>query len=210
VPGANLYRRVGKRGLDVALAGVALAVVAPILAVVSVVLWIVQGRPILFRQLRPGWRGRLFEIIKLRTMRRVGSGELASVPDARRLTAVGRFLRRTSLDELPELINVLRGDMSLVGPRPLLPEYLPLYTPEQARRHEVRPGITGWTQVNGRNALSWEQKFRLDVWYVDHVSFALDLEVIALTAWAVLRGVGVSAEGHATMGRFTGGSEGGT
>ncbi len=161
-----------------------------------------QGRPVLFRQPRAGLKGRPFSILKFASMRDTRGPDGALLPDAQRLTRVGRFLRWTSLDELPELLNVLRGDMSLVGPRPLLLAYLPRYSPAQARRHEVRPGITGWAQVNGRNAVSWEEKFTLDVWYVDHVSFGLDLRILARTAWAVLRAQGVRAEGHATMPEF--------
>lgn len=162
------------------------------------------GSPVLFRQVRPGLHGRPFMMIKFRTMtdERGADGEL--LPDARRLTSFGRFLRATSLDELPELWNVLRGEMSLVGPRPLLMEYLPLYSPEQARRHEVRPGITGWAQVNGRNALSWEERFKLDVWYVDHRSLWLDLRILWLTVRKVIVREGISAQGEATMPRFTG------
>lgn len=160
-----------------------------------------MGSPVFFRQTRPGFLGRPFQILKFRTMRE-GDG-----PDANRLTPLGRFLRRTSLDESPEFLNVLRGEMSLVGPRPLLTEYMPLYSPEQARRHEVRPGLTGWAQVNGRNALSWEEKFAHDIWYVDNRSLALDLRIIGLTVGAVLRGKGVSAKGAATMPRFRGTAE---
>jgi lipopolysaccharide/colanic/teichoic acid biosynthesis glycosyltransferase len=162
------------------------------------------GSPVLFRQVRPGLHGRPFMMVKFRTMtdERGADGEL--LPDAQRLTALGRLLRATSLDELPELWNVLRGEMSLVGPRPLLMEYLPLYSPEQARRHEVRPGITGWAQVNGRNALSWEERFKLDVWYVDHRSLWLDLRILWLTVRKVLVREGISAQGEATMPRFTG------
>lgn len=162
------------------------------------------GSPVLFRQVRPGMHGRPFMMVKFRTMtdERGADGEL--LPDARRLTTFGRFLRATSLDELPELWNVLCGEMSLVGPRPLLMEYLPLYSPEQARRHEVRPGITGWAQVNGRNALSWEERFKLDVWYVDHRSLWLDLRILWLTVRKVIVREGISAQGEATMPRFTG------
>jgi lipopolysaccharide/colanic/teichoic acid biosynthesis glycosyltransferase len=162
------------------------------------------GTPILFRQVRPGRNGRLFKLAKFRTMtdERDASGGL--LPDASRLTPFGRWLRATSLDELPSLWNVLKGDMSLVGPRPLLVEYLPLYSSEQARRHEVRPGITGWAQVNGRNALTWEQKFELDVWYVDHRSFWLDLRILLMTVRKVFVREGISAKGEATMPRFTG------
>ncbi len=162
------------------------------------------GSPVFFRQTRPGLHGRPFRMVKFRTMTdaRGPDGEL--LPDAERLTAFGRFLRATSLDELPELWNVLRGDMSLVGPRPLLMEYLPLYSPEQARRHEVRPGVTGWAQVNGRNALGWDDKFRLDVWYVEHRSIWLDCRILWLTVKKVLVRDGISAAGEATMPRFTG------
>ncbi|MBX9959579.1 MAG: sugar transferase [Burkholderiaceae bacterium] len=162
------------------------------------------GSPVLFRQVRPGLHGRPFMMVKFRTMtdERGADGEL--LPDAQRLTSFGRFLRATSLDELPELWNVLRGEMSLVGPRPLLMEYLPLYSPEQARRHEVRPGITGWAQVNGRNALSWEDRFKLDIWYVDHRSLWLDVRILWLTVRKVIVREGISAQGEATMPRFTG------
>jgi lipopolysaccharide/colanic/teichoic acid biosynthesis glycosyltransferase len=162
------------------------------------------GSPVLFRQRRPGLHGRPFEMLKFRTMLDATDGAGNPLPDADRLTPLGRFLRATSLDELPELWNVLRGEMSLVGPRPLLMEYLPLYTPEQARRHEVRPGITGWAQVNGRNAISWEEKFRMDVWYVDRRTFALDLKILLLTAKKVVVREGISQQGQATMERFLG------
>ncbi len=162
------------------------------------------GSPVFFRQLRPGMNGKPFEMVKFRTMtdERGADGEL--LPDAVRLTPFGRFLRASSLDELPELWNVLKGDMSLVGPRPLLMEYLPLYSPEQARRHEVRPGVTGWAQVNGRNALSWEDKFRLDLWYVNNQSLSLDIRILWLTIRKVLVREGISAAGEATMSKFTG------
>lgn len=179
-----------------------------VLALPLLLLWVLVrrklGSPVLFRQVRPGQHGRPFMMVKFRTMtdERGADGEL--LPDAQRLTSFGRFLRATSLDELPELWNVLRGEMSLVGPRPLLMEYLPLYSPEQARRHEVRPGITGWAQVNGRNAMSWEERFKLDVWYVDHRSLWLDLRILWLTVRKVLVREGISAQGEATMPRFTG------
>jgi len=173
----------------------------PVLAVVGVAVRFALGKPIFFMQERPGLGGRSFKLVKFRTMRE-GDGT-----DAERLTPLGKVLRATSLDELPELLNVLKGEMSLVGPRPLLMRYLPRYTPEQARRHEVRPGITGWAQVNGRNAISWEQKFAYDVWYVDHQSFALDLKILWLTVWQVVTRRGVSAEGEATMGEFWGSSK---
>ncbi|WP_024813016.1 sugar transferase [Acidovorax sp. JHL-3] len=162
------------------------------------------GSPVFFRQTRPGLHGRPFEMVKFRTMTDARGDDGNLLSDAERLTAFGRFLRATSLDELPELWNVLRGDMSLVGPRPLLMEYLPLYSPEQARRHEVRPGITGWAQVNGRNALSWDDKFKLDVWYVDHRSLWLDVKILWLTVKKVLVREGISAAGEATMSKFTG------
>lgn len=193
-----------KRLFDLLLSlGLALVLALPLL-----LLWVVVrrklGSPALFRQVRPGLHGRPFMMVKFRTMtdERGADGEL--LPDAQRLTAFGRFLRASSLDELPELWNVLRGDMSLVGPRPLLMEYLPLYSPEQARRHEVRPGITGWAQVNGRNAVSWDERFKLDVWYVDHRSLWLDLRILWLTVRKVLVREGISAQGEATMPRFTG------
>jgi len=193
-----------KRGLDILAACVGLAAFAPAIAVIAALVAASTGRPILFTQTRPGKNGRVFTLYKFRTMSGAtgAAGEL--LPDAERLTAVGRFLRRYSLDELPQLWNVLRGDMSLVGPRPLLVEYLPLYSAEQARRHEVRPGITGWAQVNGRNAQPWDERLRLDVWYVDHQSFWLDLRILWFTILKVLRSEGVSRPGHATMPRFTG------
>jgi sugar transferase EpsL len=193
-----------KRGFDVVGAGAALVVLSPLLAVLAVLVRLRMGAPVLFRQPRPGLHGQIFEILKFRTMTdaRDAWGEL--LPDADRLTGFGRFLRRSSLDELPELVNVLRGEMSLVGPRPLRVEYLPLYSPEQARRHDVRPGITGWAQVNGRNAVSWSEKFELDVWYVDHRSLRLDLKILWATVAEVVGGRGISAEGHATMELFTG------
>ncbi|ASL26863.1 sugar transferase [Azotobacter chroococcum] len=193
-----------KRLFDLLVATTALLLLAPLLLVLA---WLVRrriGAPVLFRQLRPGLHGRPFALLKFRSMREALDERGRPLPDAERLTPFGRFLRASSLDELPELWNVLRGDMSLVGPRPLLMEYLPLYTPEQARRHAVRPGITGWAQVNGRNALSWEEKFRLDVWYVDHRSFRLDLRILLLTLKRVLAREGINAEGEATMARFTG------
>jgi sugar transferase EpsL len=193
-----------KRGIDVVGAGIALVVLSPVLAIVALLVRLRMGSPVLFRQQRPGRHGQPFEMLKFRTMtdRRDASGAL--LPDDARLTGVGRFLRRSSLDELPELVNVVVGDMSLVGPRPLLMQYLPLYSPEQARRHDVRPGVTGWAQVNGRNALTWDEKFALDVWYVDHRSTRLDVEILAKTVSQVFGGHGVSAPGHATMEPFRG------
>ena len=193
-----------KRALDIALACVALALLSPVLAVVWVLVRLRMGSPVLFRQLRPGRRGRPFEMAKFRTMTDARDADGNLLPDADRLTALGQWLRRSSIDELPELLNVLAGDMSLVGPRPLLMQYLPLYSPEQSRRHEVRPGITGWAQVNGRNAVSWPEKFALDVWYVDHRSTKLDFEIMWKTVAQVVGGHGVSADGHATMEPFRG------
>jgi sugar transferase EpsL len=193
-----------KRVIDVLGASTALVVLSPLLAVVAVLVRVRMGSPVLFRQLRPGREGRPFELTKFRTMTDQRGPDGTLLPDAQRLTALGRFLRRTSIDELPELVNVVRGDMSLVGPRPLLMEYLPRYSAEQARRHEVRPGVTGWTQVNGRNELTWDEKFALDVWYVEHRSTRLDLEILGRTVSQVLSGQGVSAPGHATMEPFRG------
>ena len=193
-----------KRAIDLIGASVALVALSPLLAVVAIAVRVRMGSPVLFRQTRPGRGGHPFLMTKFRTMtdRRAPDGAL--LPDADRLTRFGRFLRRTSIDELPELLNVVRGDMSLVGPRPLLMEYLPLYSAEQARRHEVRPGITGWAQVNGRNAVTWDEKFALDVWYVDHRSTRLDLQILGKTITEVFGGEGVSAPGHATMEPFRG------
>lgn len=196
-----------KRLFDVLVALAGLVLFSPLLAILALLVWIFHGRPILFRQQRPGYKGRLFTIYKFRTMteQRDANGNL--LPDAERLTPFGRFLRSTSLDDLPQLINVLRGEMSLVGPRPLLAQYLERYSPEQMRRHDVLPGITGWAQVNGRNALSWEEKFRLDVWYVDHWSFWLDMRILLMTLWKVLKREGISQPGHVTMEEFKGNSE---
>jgi len=195
---------VGKRAFDLAAALVGLVVLSPVLLAVALAVRLGIGSPVLFRQVRPGLLGTPFTMVKFRTMRDAVDASGAVLPDELRLTRLGRFLRATSLDELPELWNVLRGEMSLVGPRPLLVEYLPLYTAEQARRHEVRPGVTGWAQVNGRNALSWEDKFRLDVWYVDHRTFALDLRILFMTLARVAAREGISQEGRATIDRFRG------
>jgi len=194
-----------KRIFDVAAAALALVALVPIIAITALAVWRALGTPVLFRQVRPGLGSRPFELVKFRTMREAYDGSGQPLSDAERLTRFGRFLRSTSLDELPQLWNVLKGDMSLVGPRPLLMEYLPLYSPHQARRHEVRPGITGWTQVSGRNALAWEDKFQLDVWYVDNRSFLLDLKIIVLTALRLVRPSGITAAGHDTMPEFRGG-----
>jgi sugar transferase EpsL len=198
------FYSVMKRAGDIIGAALALLLFSPLLVGIAMVLLIREGRPVFFRQLRPGLRGTPFLMLKFRSMRdaRNVAGELLS--DAKRLTPLGRFLRSTSLDELPTLVNVLRGEMSLVGPRPLLMEYLDRYTPEQARRHDVKPGVTGWAQVHGRNAVSWEERFRMDVWYVDHWSLCLDLRILWLTMLKVLRREGISAEGHATMPVFLG------
>jgi sugar transferase EpsL len=199
-----VYRRFGKRLLDLILSIPALILLAPVLVVVALLVRLKLGCPVLFRQRRPGLHGRPFTLIKFRTMTdaRDAHGEL--LPDAERLTGLGRFLRRTSIDELPELVNVLRGEMSLVGPRPLLMHYLGRYSPEQMRRHEVRPGITGWAQVGGRNALGWDERLARDVWYVDHLGLRLDLAILGTTVVQVLRRQGISAEGHATMPEFGG------
>lgn len=193
-----------KRICDLVLAFVALAVLSPVLLVVAWQIGQKLGSPVLFRQIRPGLHGQPFKMIKFRTMRDAVDAHGKPLPDAERMTPFGNFLRSASLDELPELWNVLKGDMSLVGPRPLLMEYLPLYSPEQARRHDVRPGVTGWAQVNGRNALSWDEKFKLDVWYVDHQSLWIDLKILVLTVKKVFVREGISAAGEATMPRFTG------
>ena len=196
-----------KRLMDIVLAGLALVLLSPVVAAIALLVRLKLGRPVLFRQVRPGLHARPFTILKFRTMLDACTAEGEPLPDCERLTPFGRWLRSTSLDELPELWNVVRGDMSLVGPRPLLMEYVPLYSPEQARRHDVRPGITGWAQINGRNALSWDEKFALDRWYVDNHSLWLDLRIIAATAGSVLGRRGISAEGEATMPRFTGAQE---
>lgn len=194
-----------KRGVDLVLTVPAIVVLAPVYAAVALAVRLNLGRPVIFSQQRPGKNGIPFTLYKFRTMRdaRDACGEL--LPDARRLTRLGAFLRATSLDELPELVNVLRGEMSLVGPRPLLMEYLPLYSPEQRRRHDVRPGVTGLAQVNGRNALTWREKFALDVEYVDRVSFVLDVRILMLTIVSVVRSEGISHRGHVTMEPFRGG-----
>jgi sugar transferase EpsL len=193
-----------KRLLDVVASAAALLLLSPVIAVTAVLVAWRLGRPVLFRQVRPGLRGRPFTLVKFRTMTDARGPDGALLPDGERLPPFGAWLRRSSLDELPQLWNVLRGDMSLVGPRPLLMEYLPLYSPEQARRHEVRPGITGWAQVKGRNALPWAERFILDVWYVDHRSFLLDLRILGLTLAKVFRREGITQRGHATADYFRG------
>ncbi len=201
---AGWYRSGGKRALDVAGAALALVLLLPLIAIVAVAVYIFLGRPILFRQIRPGLHERPFEILKFRTMTNARTDDGMVRTDAERLTALGRWLRALSLDELPELVNVLRGDMSLVGPRPLLMHYLERYSPEQRRRHAVRPGLTGWAQVNGRNAVSWPEKLRCDVWYVDHLSWWLDLKILALTVPALVTRHGVTQPGRATTDEFMG------
>jgi lipopolysaccharide/colanic/teichoic acid biosynthesis glycosyltransferase len=193
-----------KRVFDIVVSIIGMILLSPIIGAISIAIWIYQGIPVLFRQKRPGVHGQPFEMVKFSTMRDTYGEQGVLLPDEDRLTKLGKFLRATSLDELPELWNVLKGDMSIVGPRPLLMEYLPLYSKEQYRRHEVKPGITGWAQVNGRNAISWEEKFKLDIWYVDNQSFWLDLKIILLTFIKVFKSQGISQEGHATMEKFTG------
>jgi len=202
--GAIETMKVLKRLFDVTSSLAFLILLSPLLAGIAALARLLLGSPVFVRQLRPGLHGRPFTLLKFRTMTEARDPAGNLLPDEQRLTRLGRFLRRTSLDELPELINVLKGEMSLVGPRPLLMQYLDRYTPEQARRHEVKPGITGWAQINGRNALTWEEKFKLDVWYVDHRSFRLDLRIILLTVWKVLRQEGISQPGQATMEEFQG------
>lgn len=200
-----MYKNCFKRMIDCCLTMVAIVVLSPMMAAVAVLLAVAnKGAGVVFTQTRPGKNGRLFKVMKFKTMtdERDENGNL--LPDAQRLTKTGKFIRSTSLDELPQLFNVLKGDMALIGPRPLLPQYLPLYSKEQARRHDVRPGITGWAQVHGRNAISWKKKFELDVWYVDHCSFWLDLKIILLTVKKVVVREGITQEGQATAEYFNG------
>lgn len=200
-----MYRHFFKRIIDFFVALVALVCISPVLIVVAIWLHFAnKGAGAFFLQERPGWHGKIFKIIKFKTMTDERDAEGNLLPDADRLTKVGRFVRSTSIDELPQLINVLKGDMSLIGPRPLRDFYLPLYSAEQFRRHDVRPGITGWAQCHGRNAITWTEKFKLDVWYVDNVSFWLDIKIIISTIQIVFSGKGVSQEGHATMEPFNG------
>lgn len=201
----GLYRNYLKRRLDIVVSGSALLVLSLPLAVLTVWLHFAnKGAGAFFHQERPGKDGKIFKVVKFKTMNDARDAEGKLLPDRERLTKAGRFVRSTSLDELPQLWNVFKGDMSLIGPRPLLVKYLPLYTPEQMRRHEVRPGITGWAQVHGRNAISWQKKFELDVWYVDHLSFATDLKVLLTTVKKVLVREGISQEGQATVEPFNG------
>lgn len=194
----------GKRAFDLLVALLAIALLSPVLLAVWALVRVRLGSPVLFRQVRPGLGGRPFTLIKFRTMLDAADRNGLPLPDGQRLTPFGRRLRATSLDELPELWNVLKGDMSLVGPRPLLMQYLARYTPEQGKRHEVRPGLTGWAQINGRNAIDWDEKLALDIWYVDHRSFRLDLEILWRTVWMVLARRGISAGEHETMPEFLG------
>jgi sugar transferase EpsL len=193
-----------KRLLDLALAIPMLILLSPMMGMIALLVLIKMGGPVIFRQRRPGLRENPFTLLKFRTMTDNREGNGGFLPDANRITILGKLLRNTSLDELPELFNVVKGDMSLVGPRPLLMKYLDRYTPEQARRHEVKPGITGWAQVNGRNAITWEQKFEYDVWYVDHVSLRLDLKIIAMTLWKMLKMEGINQPGYATAEEYKG------
>lgn len=193
-----------KRILDCFVAVILLVTLSPLLLIMWICVFIFMDHPVLFVQERPGLSGKPFRLFKFRTMRSVKDHSGMDLPDNQRLTRFGRFLRATSLDELPELWNILKGDMSLVGPRPLLVEYLPLYNVEQSRRHEVRPGITGWAQVNGRNAITWEEKFKLDVWYVDHRSLWLDIKILFMTILKVFKREGISGAGEVTMSKFTG------
>ena len=200
-----MYSNVFKRLFDFLISGSILLIIWPIISVLSLFLHFAnRGAGAFFTQSRPGKNGKIFKVIKFKTMTDEKDANGKLLPDAQRLTKVGKFIRSTSLDELPQLINVLKGDMALIGPRPLLPEYLPLYSKEQARRHEVRPGITGWAQVHGRNAISWQEKFRLDVWYVDHCSLAVDLRIIWLTIMKVVKREGISSATSATMEPFKG------
>lgn len=193
-----------KRIMDITGSLLAIIILSPIMGLVAVAIRIISGSPVIFRQMRPGLRGEPFMLYKFRTMSNEKGDDYDFLPDERRITPLGILLRNTSLDELPELINVLKGDMSMVGPRPLLMEYLPLYSAEQYRRHNVKPGITGWAQVNGRNALDWEERFRLDLWYVDHQSHLLDLKILMMTVVKVIRRDNISQNGEATMARYEG------
>lgn len=199
-----MYKPITKPLLDPLSAAIALLLLSPFFLLVALALTIANNGKPFFIQARPGKNGRIFNIIKFKTMTDAKDAQSNLLPDAERLTAVGKFVRKTSLDELPQLLNVLKGDMSFVGPRPLLPEYLPLYNEEQRKRHNVKPGITGWAQVNGRNAISWEQKFALDVWYVKHQSFTLDLKILLLTVKKVFVSEGINTQGQATTERFKG------
>jgi len=201
---SKFYSRYGKRLLDLSLSLPALVVLSPLIVSLALAVRLTQGAPVLFRQRRPGLRGQPFVLLKFRTMRDAPSDQIDTSTDAARITMLGRLLRSTSLDELPELFNVLRGELSLVGPRPLLMQYLTLYSPDQLRRHDVKPGITGCAQVHGRNALSWPQKFALDLWYVDHVSLRLDIQIMLVTLWKIVTREGINQTGHGTVELFRG------
>lgn len=199
-----LYIKIGKRLLDLILASLLFLLLSPIFTILVLILSIhFRGNPF-FTQSRPGLNSKIFQILKFKTMKNLRDQKGQLLPDSERITELGRITRKFSLDEIPQLINVLLGDMSLVGPRPLLEEYLPLYSKEQSRRHEVRPGVTGWAQINGRNAISWKEKFQLDVYYVDQISLFLDLKILFITFFNVIQGKGVSQQGHVSMGKFDG------
>lgn len=200
IPGTPFSKRV----FDILASSLALIILSPIFLLILLLLLCFQGTPIFYRQRRPGYKGYPFNVVKFRTMRQPKAGEDGVAYDSQRITGLGKFLRSFSLDELPELWNILRGNMSIVGPRPLLMQYLPLYTPEQMRRHDVLPGLTGWAQIHGRNTLTWEEKFILDVWYVDHWSFWLDIKIILMTIWKVIKREGISQEGEATAREWMG------
>jgi len=204
---SDLHVPLIKRIFDILVSIFALTLLSPILLILSLLLLVIQGSPIFFCQERPGLEGKIFKLCKFRTMQDKQSSTGERLTDEKRITAFGGFLRRTSLDELPELFNVIKGEMSLVGPRPLLVQYLERYSSEQARRHEVLPGITGWAQINGRNAITWDEKFWLDLWYVDHWSFWLDIRILFSTLWKVISGEGISQPGRATMEEFMGNEE---
>jgi sugar transferase EpsL len=193
-----------KRIFDLVASGLGILVISPLLLILALLVLVFHGTPVLFRQQRPGYKGHPFFICKFRTMSNNKAPDGSFLPDSQRLTRLGRFLRATSLDELPELVNILRGEMSLVGPRPLLMKYLTLYSPEQMRRHDMPPGIAGWAQINGRNTISWDEKFKLDLWYVDHWSFWLDIRILLLTFWKSIKQEGINQPGQATMEEFTG------
>jgi len=198
------YYKLVKSVLDRLVAAIALLILSPVLLIIGIAIYLRMGRPIVFAQPRPGKNGDIFTFYKFRTMTSDADANGNLLSDEERLTAIGQFLRKTSLDELPQLLNVLKGDMSFVGPRPLMVEYLDIYSPEQARRHDVIPGITGWAQINGRNTISWQEKFKLDVWYVDNWSLWLDLKILFLTVWKVVKKEGISQANHATVEDFTG------
>lgn len=203
-----MYHRFGKRLLDLTLTIPALIILSPALVIIALLVRVKLGTPVIFRQQRPGWHGQPFTIMKFRTLTNTRNAQGKLLPDAERITPFGKFLRRSSLDELPELLNIVKGEMSLVGPRPLLMAYLNKYSPRQMRRQDVRPGLTGWAQVNGRNGLTWEEKFNLDVWYVEHYSLGLDIKIILMTLWKVLKRVDINQIGHVTMSEFKGTANG--